>query len=87
MQLGLVYSKRLDGIFPRNLSLYDFLSYVNSNFAGDLEDQKLVMGNCFFFNKEIVLQYSKKQRIVSTFIFDAKYIAFRYATKQAVQIW
>lgn len=84
MQLGLVYGKKLDKTPPRDLPLYNFLSYVDNNFTNDSEDQKSVIGHFFFFNITIVLWSSKKQRIVSTFIIKAKYIVFAYVAKEIV---
>lgn len=43
MELGLVYSKKIDKTFHRNSSLCSFLCYANNSFIGSLEDQKLVI--------------------------------------------
>lgn len=38
-----------------NLSPYDITSYIDSNFAGNSKDQKLIIEYYFFFNGVIVL--------------------------------
>ena len=50
MNLGLVYGQ----IIARDSLPYDLISYVDSNFAGDLKDCKLMMGYCFFLNGVVV---------------------------------
>lgn len=60
---------------------------MDSNFASDPRNQKLVMSYCFFLNGVVVFWYSKKQRTVSNSNTKAKYIVFDYAIRKAVWIW
>lgn len=39
--------------------LYGPIEYVDSNYAGDFEDGKSVMGHCFFINAAIASWYHK----------------------------
>ncbi len=39
---------------PRDLLPYGLIGFTNSNFVGDLEDQKSVMGYYFFLNEVVV---------------------------------
>lgn len=55
MQLGLVYGKKPNKSPSRDSLLYGLIEYANSNFAGDLEDRKSVMGHFFFLNRAVVL--------------------------------
>ena len=66
--------------------LYGLIGYADSNFAGDPEDRKSVMENCFFLNGAVVSWSSKKQRIVSTSTTEAEYIALGHAAREAVWI-
>ena len=86
MQLGLLYGRTSDGRSPTLLPPYGLIGYADSNFAGDPEDQKSVMGNCFFLNRVVVLWNSKKQQIVSTSTTEAEYIALGHAAREAVWI-
>lgn len=86
MQLGLVYGRTSDG---RSLMLpppYGLIGYADSNFAGDPEDRKSVMGNYFFLNGAVVLWSSKKQQTVSNSITEAEYIALGHIAREAVWI-
>ena len=59
---------------------------IDNNFAGDPEDRKSVMGNCFFLNGAIFSWGSKKQRTVLTSITEVEYIALGHAAREAVWI-
>lgn len=65
---------------------YGLIRYADNNFAGDPEDRKLVMGNCFFLNGAIFSWSSKKQQTGSTSITEVEYIALGYAGREAVWI-
>ncbi len=86
MQLGLVYRRTSDGRSPTLPPPYGLIGYTDSNFAGDPEDQKSVMKNCFFLNGAVVSWSSKKQRTVSTSTTEAEYIALGHAAREAVWI-
>ena len=86
MQLGLIYGRKSDGTSPTLPPPYGLAGYADSNFAGDPEDRKSVMGHCFFLNGAIVSWSSKKQRTVSTSTTEAEYIALGHAAREAVWI-
>lgn len=86
MQLGLVYGRTSDGRSPTLPPPYGLIGYADSNFAGDPEDRKLVMGNCFFLNEAVVLWSSKKQQTVSTSTTEAEYVVLGHAAREAVWI-
>lgn len=79
--MGLVYGQRL-----KKQLFYSLTSYMDSNFASDPKNQKLVMSYCFFLNRVIVFWYSKKQKTVLTSTTKAKYIVFDHAIREAVWI-
>ncbi len=84
--MGLIYGREIANRLPRELPPYSLVGYANSNFAGDPEDRKLVMGYSFFLNGAVVSWNSKKQRIVSTSTTEAEYIALGHAIREAVWI-
>lgn len=84
MKLGLAYSWKFNYLY-RDLPLYGSLSFVNSNFAGDSEDYKLVMGHWSFLNRAVVSWSRKKQRIVFISITKVKYITLDHASR--VLVW
>lgn len=63
---------------------YSLIKYANNNFVGDLKDQKLVIRNCFFLNRVVVLWSSKKQQTVLILTTKIKYIVLGYVVKKAV---
>ncbi len=65
---------------------YSLIGYADSNFVGDPEDLKSVMGNCSFLNGAVVSWSSKKQRTLSTLTTEAEYIALGHAAREAVWI-
>lgn len=81
MQIGLVFGQRSE-----NQSPYTLTGYGNSNFAGDLEDHKLVMSYYFFLNEAIFSWCSSKQRTVLNFMTEAKYIALGHTARETVWI-
>ena len=84
MYLELVYGQRPDGSSPTSPAPYGLVGYGDSNFAGDQEDRKSVMGYCFFLNGIVVSWSSKKQRTVSTSITEAEYITIGHAAREEV---
>lgn len=83
MDMGLTFGR---GTNPRDPPPYGLVGYADSNFAGDSEDRKSVMGYCFFLNGALVSWSSKKQRTVSTSTTEAEYIAIGHAAREAVWI-
>lgn len=71
---------------PRDLPLYGLVGYVDSNFAGNPENRKSVIGYCFFLNGAIVSWSNKKQKTVSISTAKAKYIALGHAARKAIWI-
>lgn len=80
MQMGLIFGRESQPI-------YGLIGYVNNNFAEDSEDRKLVMDYYFFLNGVIISWCRQKQRIVSTSMIEAEYIAHDHAVKEVVWIW
>lgn len=81
MHLGITYGASEVKNLP-----YGLVGYVDSNYAGDPEDRKSVMGNCFFINGGVVSWGSKKKRTVSTSTTEAEYIALDHAAQENVWI-
>lgn len=82
----LVYGQRLDGSSSTSPGPYSLVGYRDSNYAGDLEDKKSVIGYCFFLNNAIVLWSSKKYKIVLTLMTKVKYIAIGHIAREKVWI-
>lgn len=81
MQLGIIYgtSSSTDSSQP-----YGFVGYADSNYAGDPEDRKSVIGYCFFINGAVASWCSEKQRTVSTSTTEADYITLGHAARDNV---
>lgn len=58
--------------------------YVDSKYAANLEDKKLIIGYCFFFSRAIVTWYIKRQRIVLTFTLEVKYVAMSKGARKKI---
>lgn len=62
--LGLVYGSKLKDKKKTKTSTVFFpfglIGYRNNDYVGDPKDSKLVIGYCYFINKVIISQYSKK---------------------------
>lgn len=86
MEIGLTFGRKLNNRLPRDPPPYGLIGFADSNFAGDPEDRKSVMGYCFFLNGAVVSWCSKCQRTVSTSTTKAEYIALGYAAREAVWI-
>ncbi len=84
--MGLVFGQELSNRLLRDPPPYGLIGFADSNFAGDPEDRKSVMGHCFFLNRAVVSWCSKKQRTVSTSTTKAEYIALGHAAREAVWI-
>lgn len=84
MQMELIYKQVSSSL--KDSPPFDLKSCVDSNFAGDLENCKLVMSYCFFFNSAVVLWNSKKQRTVSISKTEAEYIILDHRAKEAMWI-
>ena len=69
MHLGLTYGahpqSEKKAKAPASPPPFGLIGYANSNYAGDPEDRKLIMGHCFFIHGALVSWCSKKQRTVS----------------------
>lgn len=87
--MRLIFGRKLNGrLYPSLTSppLYGLIGHMNSNFAGDLEDQKSVMGYYFFLNGTVVSWSSKKQRTISTSITKVEYIMLGHIARKAMWI-
>ena len=60
IHLELAYGHRPDGSSQIILTPYGLIGYSDSNFVGDPEDRKSVMGYCFFLNGAVVSWSTKK---------------------------
>lgn len=92
MHLGLVYGahpqseNKAKAKTPAGQLPFGLVGYADSNYAGDPEDRKSVIGHCFFIHGAIVSWCSKKQRTISTSTTEAKYIALGHAGRESAWI-
>ena len=86
MEMRLIFGWESNNRLLRDPPLYGLIGFADSNFAGDPDDRKSVMGYCFFLNRAVVSWCSKKQKTVSTSTNEAEYIALGHATREAVWI-
>ena len=80
MNLGIHYN----GLYDGAEHLLTTLGYTDSNFTGDIREQKSTMRYCFFLVRGVISWCLKKQCTVSTSTTEAEYIAIRHAARQAV---
>lgn len=64
---------------------YELVGYTDSNYTGNFENWKSIMGYCFFINWTVVSWWNTKQRTISTFNTKAKYIVLSYLIQE--NIW
>lgn len=81
--LSLCYGREME-VTGHRAHKYGLIGYADSNYAGDPEDRKSVMGYCFFFNGALATWSSKRQRTVSTPTTKAEYIALGHGAREAV---
>ena len=86
MEIGLIFGRESNDRLPRDPPSYGLIGFVDSNFAGDPEDRKSVMGYCFFLNEAVVSWCSKKQKTVSISTTEAEYIPLGHAVREVVWI-
>lgn len=86
IDIGLIFSQETANCLSKEPPPFGLVGYANNNFAGGLEDQRLVMGYYFFLNRAIVLWTSKKQKIISILTTELEYIALRYVVQEVVWI-
>lgn len=63
---------------PIIFSSFRLMGYEDNSYVEDFKNKKSIMKYCYFINTVVISWYSKKQRIISIFIIEAKYITFRY---------
>ena len=80
MNLGIHYNS----LYNDTQHLLTTLDYTDSNFTGDISEQKSTIGYCFFLVRGVISWCLKKQHTVSTFITEAEYIIIGHAVRQAV---
>lgn len=82
MHLDLVYNQDVMGQENNerfhSLQPFGLIGYTDSNFAGDPEGRKSVMGYCVFMAGALLSWSSKKQRTVSSSTTEAEYNALGY---------
>ena len=67
-----------------NLLLHN---YADSNYTGDLLNQKLTMSYYFYINNGVVTWCFKKQCMISTSITEAEYITLGHTAWQVIWMW
>ena len=72
------------GIFYRKGGDDDFVAYIDSDYAGDLDERKSTSDYVFLLSSRVVSWSSKKQPIVSLSSTEAEFIAAASCACQAV---
>ncbi|KAL0298728.1 UNVERIFIED_CONTAM: Retrovirus-related Pol polyprotein from transposon RE1 [Sesamum radiatum] len=72
------------GIFHKKGGSDKIPAYIDSDYAGDLDDRKSTSGNVFLFSSGVVSWSSKKQPIVSLSTAEAEFIAATSCSCQAI---
>ena len=83
MSLGLIYGRDAAHLME-SYKPHGIVGYADSNYAGNPEDRKSIMGYCFFMNGAVVTWSSKKQRTVSTSTTEAEYIGLGHGAREGV---
>jgi hypothetical protein len=65
-------------------SVQKLVGYSDSDYAGDIDDQKSTSGTVFFIGSSIITWASQKQKTVAKSSCEAEYIAATTAASQAV---
>ena len=65
---------------------YEAVSYADSSYIGDIDDQNSITGYYFFFGGAITTLYSKKQQTVLDSTSEAKYVAMSHKARERVWI-
>ena len=60
------------------------IGYSDNDFAGDMDDRKIISGHVFFMGSSIVSWDSLKQKTIVLSLCEAKYIAATTATCQGI---
>ena len=76
LDYGLVYKK--------GQVVAQLIGYTDSDYAGDIEDQKSSMGHVFFYDSMAISWTSQKQKIVALSTCEAEYIAITVAACQGI---
>ena len=63
------------GLFYSSNNLLELVGYSDSDWAGDIDDQKSITGFVFFFGNTTFTWSSKKQSIITLSTCEAKYVA------------
>ena len=68
----------------RKYGKFGVVEYVDSSYAGDIDNRKLITRYYFCFGGGIVTWCSKQQHTVSTSISEAKYVAISHRIREGV---
>jgi hypothetical protein len=72
------------GIFYKKRGCMQLIAYLDSDFAGDIDDRKSTTGCVFIISSRAVSWSSKKQHIVSLSTTEAEYIVVASCAYQCV---
>lgn len=84
--LGIVWGNDPAGHRQGKYGLLEVVGYADSNYTGDLEDKKSIMGYYFFLRGAITTWSSKRQQTVSTSTSKAEYVVMSHGVKEGVWI-
>ena len=54
---------------------YELVGYTNNSYVGDINDQKSIIGYCFFFGGAIIIWCSKRQQTFFISKLEVEYVA------------
>ena len=84
MELSIIYGEETKNCLPRDSPAYKLIRFADSNFAGDPNDCKSMIGYCFFLKEAVVSWCIKKQITVSTLTTEVEYITLGHVAREVV---
>uniref|UniRef100_A0A3Q7GEK1 Reverse transcriptase Ty1/copia-type domain-containing protein n=1 Tax=Solanum lycopersicum TaxID=4081 RepID=A0A3Q7GEK1_SOLLC len=72
------------GLWYKRCAMYLLGKFTDANWAGDSNDRRSTLGNCFSTRSPVVSWCSKKQDIVALSTIEAEYIAATMAAQELV---
>lgn len=83
--IGIIQGKDLAG-YQKRYKSHKVISYANSSYTEEIDDQKSITGYSFFFRRANNTWCNKQQGTISTLLSEAKYVAMSYCIRKGIWI-